>query len=782
MSKFSHYAAALKPGVRKKLVESMTEPALRASLQTMWAAALPDASVHLTHGPDERGKDLVIVRPQPYGEEIFALVVKAGKITGTANGPVDEVISQARMAFEIPAKIPTRVDEPDVTGVWIVTSGTVSGGARERIAKQLPTFRPRFIDADELDGLFVEHYPEVYFHGELLDYVDQTALTLESDHLTLTSTAERLSDVFVEPYLLESEIDLGGEEYEVERFLSQRKLRFDRLASTLDRHRRILIVGEPGVGKSASLRKLAIDGLHRAAAMATSRSDDAATLLIPLFVPANRFVACANGLELCESVLPEGLPTGGFEVNLILVDALDEVPSESHAAVIENSTKCAEELNAALVVTSRNVDAVQEPPDGFKRFEMLPFEFGQAIELFSKMVHSPDSLDELRDALEQIQNNLSLTPLSLVLLVQLAESAEEVPATIGELYDRFTDEVLGKSDYSRGIEAAFDYQIRKRFLAALAFDEFYGKSRLEVPLDDLDSYVDAHFALYGYPLEKRNEFIDGLERAEILKVRDSVGFKHRSFLEYFCALQVAQEPERVDDVVRWAVDTYFDDEWSDVAFYYFGHRRLVPNEALEKLLSHDDEGDVVAHIRKFMLGRLLQAGWHTPVPLRVAGIRGALSYTGKVRTDIKSLAETIHGTVPEIAADVAILSLAERSFRSAVLEGGGREVLDQLPGPDAADEEWLAYVALLRALRRHLGDDDLLGYAAGLEDAVLATSNPALQARILLLAGWALEDQPAAKRSLERKFKKIAAKYQDAVRSVLPEPKKGWRPKKKPKS
>lgn len=783
-AKFSHYAAALKPGVRKRIIESMDEAMLRASLVRLWEDALPDASVYLTHGQGERGKDLTIVRPQPYGEDVFGLVVKTGKLTATANGQIDTIISQAGMAFDIAAKIPDRLDEPSVTAVWIIVSGTASTGARERIEKQLPSFRPRFIDASELDELFVEHYPEIYFHGELLDYVDSTAATLESDHLTITTAAERLSDVFVDPYLLETELDLTGDEHEVERFLNQRRLRFDRLAATLIRHNRVLVIGEPGVGKSASLRKLAIDGLHKAAALATSRADGAASLPIPLLVPARRFINCAGSDELCSSVLPERVPEGHFTVNVILVDALDEVPAQDHQTVIENATRCAEELGSALVVTSRNVDSVERPPQGFKRFEMLPFEFSQALQLFGKLVKNPDSLGELTEALEQVQNNLALTPLSLVLLVQLAESAEEVPATIGELYDRFTDEVLGKSDYAKGLEAAFDYQIRKRFLAALAFDEFFTKRRFEIPQAEFDAYLEQHFALYGYAAEKRDEFILGLERSEILKIADGVSFKHRSFLDYFAALQVHQEPEKVQDVVTWAVDTYFDDEWSDVAFYYFGHRRLVPREALTRLIerAEGNESDMALHLRKFMLGRLLQAGWHTPVPLRIEGMKGALSYVGAVRSDVRTIAEGLHGPVPEIALDIAVLSLAERSFRSSVLEGSARQILDEVPGVDAPDDEWLAYVALLRALRRHLGEDALLEYSARLEAAVLETGSPALQSRMLLLTGWALEDHPAAKKSLERKFREIASKYREAVKGVLPEPKKGWRPKKPKKA
>ena len=782
VAKFTHYAKALAPSTRKKVIAALEEAELRAALREMFERALSDADVHLTHGNQERGKDLVIVQRQPFGEEVFALVVKCGKLTAEAKGPVDTVISQARMAYEMDAQIPTRLAGVEVNDVWIVASGNITNGAKDRVRAQLPVFRPRFFDSDALDDLFVEHYPEVYFHGQLLAYIDETAAALESDHLYFSDAAATLSDVFVEPYLLAAEMEVPGEDYEIEQVLSESRFRFGKIGETLKHHKRMLIVGEPGVGKSASLRKMTIDGLHRAASAATQGAGSAAVLPVPVYVKASRLVDCCDGASLCAAAIPEDVPTSSFRVSAILVDGLDEVASDLHDTVIRNAATCADELDAPLIVSSRNVDTVAQTPEGYKRYEMLPFEFAQAVEFFTKMVTSADKLEELKDALEQIRANLALTPLTLLLLVQLAEGAEEIPATIGELYDRFTDEVLGKSDFARGVEVLFDYQIRKRFLAALSFDEFYIKNRLEIPLDELTSYAQAHFATYGYSESNLEGFLQELERAEILRIEDSVSFKHRSFLEYFCALQVAQEPERVGNVCAWAVDTYFSDEWSDVAFYYFGHRRLVPDDVLNEILGRGPEDDMLVHLRKFLVGRLLQAGWHTPVPQRIVGMQGALAYVEVVREDFKKIAAAVHGSVPDILADVAILGLAERSFKSGVMEIPARAVLDRLPAPDAPESEWLAYVAVLRALRRQLGEDDLLRYAAGLEAAASQLHNPSLEARLLILAGWTLEEYPAAKKSLERKFRELAMKYNEAVRAVLPPPKKGWRPKSKKKS
>jgi len=73
-----------------------------------------------------------------------------------------------------------------------------------------------------------------------------------------------------------------------------------------------------------------------------------------------------------------------------------------------------------------------------------------------------------------------MTPLSLFLLLTIVEARKEVPASITELYDQFNDIILGRYDVEKGIMVIFEYLIKKRFLAELAFKEFVEKKRLEM--------------------------------------------------------------------------------------------------------------------------------------------------------------------------------------------------------------------------------------------------------------------------------------------------------------
>src|SRR5690606_15420240 len=161
----------------------------------------------------------------------------------------------------------------------------------------------------------------------------------------------------------------------------------------------------------------------------------------------------------------------------------------------------------------------------------------------------------------------------LQLLIELAESHREIPASVTELYDRFSDQVLGRFDKDKGIEVLFEYFIKKRFLANLAFNEFFGKDRLSIPRDELDQYLVDYAALYGWEPSRLDLFVLEVERSGVLEVRDTVEFSHRSFLDFYVAYYLFENREVIDDLDTCVADAFFNDVWSDVAFYYIGLRR-----------------------------------------------------------------------------------------------------------------------------------------------------------------------------------------------------------------
>ncbi len=61
-----------------------------------------------------------------------------------------------------------------------------------------------------------------------------------------------------------------------------------------------------------------------------------------------------------------------------------------------------------------------------EKYELLPFEFGQAIELFKKFAKSSQMLDALKDGLTRIGSQVIMTPLSLLMLLNVVEEHDEL--------------------------------------------------------------------------------------------------------------------------------------------------------------------------------------------------------------------------------------------------------------------------------------------------------------------------------------------------------------------
>ena len=80
---------------------------------------------------------------------------------------------------------------------------------------------------------------------------------------------------------------------------------------------------------------------------------------------------------------------------------------------------------------------------------------GQALALCERVISDQALSQSLKTGISQMRNNFELTPLAIFLLIDIIEEHQEVPASLTELYERYTDTVLGKHDKEKGIEVLF---------------------------------------------------------------------------------------------------------------------------------------------------------------------------------------------------------------------------------------------------------------------------------------------------------------------------------------
>ena len=783
-------AEALPKSQRREIIMDYAERELHKFLKELFQAMEPNYLVEITHGPREFGKDLVIVKFDSFTKEIIGVVVKRGNIKATTLGDVDnlkdrveaalskgdkkklrEIESQIKQALEHPAELKSILEDLPVSKVFVVLAGEFSNVARTRLTQELVS-RTEIFDINWLVDRFTEFYPQVFFEGRAIGFLEKKIHELEENH-RLGNSGKNLSEYFVDPLVMTLNDPINFDEENLTIVLREKKLPFLSLEKICKQVGKLILLGDPGSGKTGSMAKLAIEMYKKAYNLLSKKPGKFDKRIpIPIFVPVKKLLESESAKDFLANYFDSEEVQNRFNVDIIIVDGLDEIGSEQRTTIISKLDKFSEVIGCSYILTSRKIDIINTLPQKYQKYELLPLEFNQALQLFSKLISDSKVLGTMKEGLEKIQAQIPLVPLSLMLLIELVEEHKEIPASVTELYDRFFDMALGREDREKGIEVLFDYHIKKKFLSTLAYSQFRDKNRLEMPSEDFKNFLNAYAKEYGWNPEDLKGFVREIERAGILDQREKVNFKHRSFLDYFAALYVYENRGDIEDLNDLIVDTYFTDIWSEISFFYIGLRREISQELLEGIYSYESNS-LVGNLDKLLSGRLLQAGWHSPTEQHVYGIRKAISYAPQIHKRFQEMIAASDSNIPNIVSDFVVLTLADFSFNSGFLECHIKKILEELIASKSYDDIYMA-VILLGSIRRFLSLNETKEHINGILDGLSSLSSLEKQARVLLLMELIEEDQEIMK-LIKRQTNRLQKRSPEVFRALLPAKRKGFR-------
>jgi hypothetical protein len=777
-SEIVQQAKALSKEKRKNILMSFKEVDLYPHLKSLLTKMDPESLVEITHGSTEYGKDLVMVREDRFGKTVIAIVVKTGDIRAKTLGRIDEVKSQVNQAIAHPAILKTISGRLPVSKVWVILAGELSKQAHKRLEKEVEARDITIYDLDWLIEHFTEYYPQVFFEGKVMDVLQERIQDLETKHM-FCERGKTLSECFVNPLVAMIDVPLKYDaEEQFALIIKEKKMPFARLKSLLKANRRIILAGDPGTGKSVVLAKLAVDMLRKASGHVI-RGVSKREIEIPILVPAIGFLDFDNYEELVQEYIPHAEVRDHFKIVTMLIDGLDEAPPNRREEVLEKAGNFSTQLNCSLVITARKIDLIKSAPPGFSKCELLPFEFGQALTLFEKLINDMQVLDALKEGLDKIKFQISMTPLSLLLLIELAENHRELPASLTELYDRFCDLILGRYDKDKGIEVLFEYLVKKRFLATLAFKEYFQKGRLEIPQGDFDEFLSNYADLYGWDEEALLGFISEVERASILDFRDTVVFRHRSFLDYFVAQYIFDNQQDFEDLEDRVVQIHFDDIWSDVAFFYIGLRRDIRRSILEKIFAYGEDNLVIC-MDKLLAGKLLQAAWHSTQKTKLFGIKGAVKYAPLIRKKFLDLAERTEANIPKIIADFWVMTLSDYSFGSGFLLEEVNLLFHDVQDQPLSDSLYMM-LSLLWSTQRLLNPNEIREKINDVLEMIGKVPDLSLEGQsiaLLLLITIEQKDKATTK-SIKKQLDKLSRRHPHLFKKLLPPKPRGTRKKRR---
>lgn len=354
---------------------------------------------------------------------------------------------------------------------------------------------------------------------------------------------------------------------------------------------RTVILGDPGAGKSSLLQYLALEWVEG--------STETLPLLIELkefsISSSNDFLAFlhqARGVDW--QFDQQELHRHLIEVEtLVMFDGLDEVfDRATQSTVIDDIVRFSQKYpKAQVIVTSRIIGYNPErlSHSGFRHFTIQSLD-KKAVHKFVdrwynlSMGNDPEKerlKKRLKDAIAQSKaiRNLSDNPL-LLTMMSILNRRQELPRDRADLYDQASRVLLYHWDVDhKRLRLPVDVIGRREkqsMLMMIAYEMQTGEDGLKgnlISADDLTCILAKYLRNQGFsePREKSNRLIQQLrERNFILCYRgaDIYSFMHRTFLEYFCAVEIVHrfEKQRILTFEQLR-DEIFENHWRDETWH-----------------------------------------------------------------------------------------------------------------------------------------------------------------------------------------------------------------------
>ena len=287
---------------------------------------------------------------------------------------------------------------------------------------------------------------------------------------------------------------------------------------------RLLILGEPGAGKTTSLKKLAAEYAVWHGEGSKPGLNEPEDFNLPIFVDLSAYPAVATGKrEYALWRLITGSVRGVHDVDvrkrlaaggcLLLFDGLNEVGESFNEVVPQLRHLVSHEIpRNRFVVTCRPGIYRDELRDEFVTFQLERLTSFNASKVLEIEIGEEKAQAGWK-ALDEYTRDLCRNPLMLTLLADELRASDTPPTNRAELFDRFVDRYL--SEWAR-VKGAGAVRVEKEILSALAWR--LGTSRTLLSADEAAAAMSSRLA----ELQKKKEAAEELNVAEL----------NREFLEH----------------------------------------------------------------------------------------------------------------------------------------------------------------------------------------------------------------------------------------------------------
>lgn len=685
------------PSQKHTLLKELPELEMHKKLKILFEKIFPNKQIYIGQGTGEFGKDLVIIECDPLsGEKVTALVVKMGDLKGNADsGIIGTINTQINQAFNVPTYFKEIGREVIADTVIVVIFGNISNNLNQTLngyLKGYPNHSIQVKKIDELTKLFENYYPEVFYVSFEVEDLEKKYKELDC---LLIEKNKYIAQCYIEPNLktfekTKSEIFVAQATGELSNSTLKdtmfgKKETINSLLRTLSNKKHfILVEGEAGAGKSIFSMKMVQHAIEQIIKSldASKKTTNMDKIAAPVLIKSTK-IKNINEEEFSNIVKKYYSETyNTIKTSILIIDGLDEVNVLERNKIIELSEKYCNTNNISLIFTSRKDQDISNQLKNYSKYELLAFELSQAIEFLKRMASKNTNLiNALLKNLDELQHQIPMTPMSLALLVEVAEKYNEIPASITELYNRYINMIIGVDNQDVNISQLFEPRYKLDFLISISYELFYKNNDSSVSKEKFDQYLEKYVSKHTH-ISSKEDFLGDLKRITILSINHTtVSFSHKSFLDYLIAKYFEKNTESLitEGFFNDLYSLYYTSLWEDVTNFYFGLKDSITKAQLNLLFSknpYKGKDELMYNLELYSIGKLLQYAWNTDKEIKKFGISLATENILELRDYIDTFNKKSFGlSLPKIVSDAALMQYTDTNYSSSFLN---KEILELL--------------------------------------------------------------------------------------------------------
>lgn len=734
------------------------------------------------YGSPELGKDIIARLDHSLeGSEWYSFVVKFGRISG-GTVEVETVKGQISQSFEYPY-VGIDGKELKISRVKVVTNENFTQGAQQTIStsSKLRLYNNfGFWWNENLIDLIDKHYPEFWLPGNnfLKSYSKELKKNIREEfelkELSMRKIEDKnikkLIDIFVDPVVTEINLE-DNEDKEKGKTYNRKRISINTILNSDDN---FIVVGEAGCGKTKIVNNIIADFLESKQFLEDKN--------LPIKLKAKNLREFEFDIENAIFEYIKHLTQDDFVSDLssytfhIFIDEIDLLFKDERDKLINNLNIYCEAKHRFIITKRRNYNIeIEEAEKNSRTLRIHNFNINQVKSFIEKFFDGERGLKFVAILKESnILQKLPTTPLTITLLSLLYdENNYEIPATLTDIYDDFSNILLGKLEV-RSRTDLLVYNIKRRLFTIIALDMLVNK-KADITYSEFEEKVNDFLKSRGYMLQNRDELLTIIENCGILYIDENerVGFKQRAFVEYLSSIEIYDHSR--SEYYESLLSKFNDLSWQNTAIFFAGRSKDLPN-MIEDLLEKMPNKTVNDwFINTGGMGYLSQALYQTEPKERkklvVRGVENLSQSFEQMKSDSKSVNGFLKDIPMPLLATILVHWFVE-NFKSITL----KQTLI-----DAFNELEIKYSDA--KINDFYGDFKLFMIAAalmnkniGFEDKFieLMTRDSFIKNPVLMIAGdMYLEHGEIQKSSVDKvkgKFDKVIKQYINVVKYLVKEP------------